>query len=398
MIGFFLDGIKLIIQPYSDVSIQYTSDVYLSRKIKIGIIAHMEEIQNKLKDQKSRFDVILQKFVPDEFKKEIRELEAQTMKEGFWNDRNTARAISTQLSDKQKQLETLQTLDERIKNALEILGEVQMFEDLKTETSDIEKILSELELKLFLSKPHDESEAILSVHSGAGGVEAMDWASMLARMYQRYFDKKGWEYEITDTDSGEEAGIKTMSMIVHIPYGYGFLRNEAGTHRLVRLSPFNADSLRQTSFALVEVLPVIEDQNEIQINDSEVEFESYRSGGAGGQNVNKVNTAVRLKHIPTGLVVTAQTERSQLQNRENAMKLLMAKLWERKQKEEKQTQKELKGSNTQGSWGTQIRSYVLHPYKMVKDLRTQVETSNAENVLNGDLDKFIESNITQLNT
>jgi peptide chain release factor 2 len=330
---------------------------------------------------KTRAQKVLEKADVENKQKRIRELEAESMKTDFWQDHQTAAEKMKELSALQKELEELELLDLWISEG---------------EEKEAEKLLRKLEILLYFSSPYDKSSAILSVHSGQGGTEAMDWAEMLSRMYTRYFERQGWKFEVLDSTPGEEAGIKSATFSVDGTYAYGYLRHEAGTHRLVRQSPFNADNLRQTSFALVEVLPQVEQATGPIIRDEDIEFEAFRSGGHGGQNVNKVSTAVRIKHKPTGIVVTAQTERYQIQNRENAMKLLRAKLWVLQEEERLKKEEVLKGGYKTPGWGNQIRSYVLHPYRMVKDLRTEVETGNTDAVLDGNIDMFVEAELREL--
>jgi len=285
------------------------------------------------------------------------------------------------------------TLTQRVTYLLELaqLDDESLRIDISSELNRIEIDLGRREFDVLLSGKYDQNNALLAIHSGAGGVDAQDWTEMLERMYLRWAESKGFKTDILDMSEGEEAGIKSVTIAVEGDYAYGYLRPEKGVHRLVRLSQFDAAHRRHTSFALVEVLPEVDDDSDIEINSDDLRIDVYRSSGAGGQNVQKNATAVRITHIPTGIVVTCQNERSQTQNRENALRVLRSRLLEIKEEQQVATLAELRGEYTKAEWGSQIRSYVLHPYQMVKDHRTDYEVGNAQGVLNGDIDGFIEA-------
>ena len=297
------------------------------------------------------------------------------------------------MSGLRQEIEDWQTLAQRISDARELaeLGDESLRSELEPEAAKLEKIVAQKELTTMLSGKHDRGNALLTINAGAGGTDSQDWSAMLQRMYLRWAEQHGYEAEVIDQTEGEEAGIKTVTIAVNGRYAYGYLRPEKGVHRLVRLSPFDSNHRRHTSFTQVEVLPQVEDDDEIVIDPNDIKIETFRAAGAGGQNVQKNDTAVRITHLSTGIVASCQNERSQTQNKENAMKVLRGRLLEVKREEEDKEMAKLRGEYQKAEWGSQIRSYVLHPYQMVKDHRTNYEMGNAQAVLDGDLDGFIEA-------
>ena len=331
-------------------------------------------------------------------RKELAELEHQASAPDLWDDQANAQKVTSRLSFVQAEINRVTSLRGRLDD-LSVLfelaqdeGDAASMAEADKELADVRRIVADLEVRTLLSGEYDHREALVTIRSGAGGVDAADWAEMLMRMYMRYCERHNWPTELYDVSYAEEAGIKSATFAVKAPYAYGTLSVEQGTHRLVRISPFDNQSRRQTSFAEVEVVPVLEQTESVDIPDDELRIDVFRSSGAGGQHVNTTDSAVRITHIPTGIVVACQNERSQIQNRETAMKVLAAKLLERKRQEEQAKIDSLKG-DTSASWGNQMRSYVLHPYQMVKDLRTEYETGATGAVLDGELDEFIEAGI-----
>ena len=327
---------------------------------------------------------------------QLSQLEKDIEHPDFWNDSTAAQKVMKTLSNLRDEVGGWEKIKRQVHDLtdLVLLGDESLRADLEIEISKLEAELEKRSFAAMLSGPFDHDDAILAIHAGAGGTDSQDWAEMLQRMYLRWIESRGFTAEILDTTPGEEAGIKSVTIAVSGQYAFGYMRSEKGVHRLVRLSPFDAAHRRHTSFALVEVLPqVTMEEADIEINPGDVKMDVFRSSGAGGQNVQKNATAVRLTHIPTGIVVTCQNERSQTQNREFAMRILRARLVELRRAEKDEERAVLRGEYTKAEWGSQIRSYVLHPYQMVKDHRTDFQVGNAQSVLDGDLDAFMEDHL-----
>ncbi|MBN1287376.1 MAG: peptide chain release factor 2 [Anaerolineae bacterium] len=320
-------------------------------------------------------------------------MEQQIAAPDFWADPENAQPITKQAARLRERVDRWRDLVQRIRDARELaeMDDPGLADELEAETEALEAAVERLAFQAMLSGKYDREDAVLAIHAGAGGTEAQDWAQMLLRMYLRWAETRKYKIEILDQMPGDEAGIKSVSVSIAGEYAYGYLRSERGVHRLVRISPYDANSRRHTSFALVEVWPDIQDEIEIEIDDKDIQIDTFRAGGAGGQHVQKNDTAVRITHLPTGLVVSCQNERSQTQNKERAMQVLKSRLLALEQQKQEEQMAVLKGEHVNAAWGNQIRSYVLHPYNMVKDLRTDHETGNTGAVLDGRLDDFMEA-------
>ena len=344
------------------------------------------ELQAAVKDGVERLTI-------PELQKQLATQQAQSQATDFWNDNLGAQAVMKQIAKLESRIKPWQQLQASVNDIVELLAlqDSQMADELNSQLAAAVAAFRALKETLKLNGPYDDYDAIVSIHAGAGGTDAQDWAGMLLRMYLRYCEKQGWSCTTLDESSGDEAGLKSVTLEVNGSFAYGKLKSEHGVHRLVRLSPFNSDNLRQTSFAKVEVTPKIDKPDDLIIDDKDLKIDVYRSGGHGGQSVNTTDSAVRISHLPTGLVVAIQNERSQLQNRETAMTILRGRLAALQLEQHQAAVSELKGPNQSAEWGNQIRSYVLHPYKQVKDLRSRYETSDPDAVLNGNLDAIVNA-------
>lgn len=353
----------------------------------------MENLISLLTTLKNRIDGLMAQLDITGKIQRIHRLEEQSGAADFWNDPETAQKIMQEIARLKEEVGRWNSLAQRINDALELaqFDDRSLLDDLTNEVNALTEIVDRMALQALLSGPYDRDNAILAIHAGAGGTDSQDWAQMLERMYLRWAEENGYKVEILERSEGEEAGIKSVMMSVKGEYAYGYLQSEQGVHRLVRLSPFDASNRRHTSFAKVELWPDIQGQLDIEINEKDLRIDTYRAGGAGGQHVQKNDTAVRITHIPTGIVVQCQNQRSQMQNRERALQILKARLFEMERKKQEAQLAALKGENINAEWGNQIRSYVLHPYQLVKDHRTDYEVGNTGAVLDGRLNDFMDS-------
>ena len=364
---------------------------------------NLEEIVKQIEDYKKRITNISDSLGVPKLITKLGELEKLTLNEDFWSNAEESSKVLSNITDIKKKLSSYNSAKDHIETISDMLELVMHEKDEEFENEiyasikDLEKKIDSLEISTLLSDKYDENNAILTIHPGAGGTEAQDWAEMLYRMYTRWTNNNNFKLEELDYLDGEEAGLKSVSFLVSGKYAYGYLKGEHGVHRLVRISPFDSGGRRHTSFASVEVLPELKDDNSVQINPEDIKMDVYRASGAGGQHVNKTSSAVRLTHIPTGIVVSSQTQRSQFQNKDNAMKMLKAKLLALKEQNNKETVNDLKGIQLDIAWGSQIRSYVFCPYTLVKDHRTNFEVGDVQSVMDGNLNGFIFAYLKYLN-
>ncbi len=356
----------------------------------------MLELKGRIEELKERFENIRNVLDPVKLRGELEEIDREMSAQGFWENKERAKQTVQRRKWLEETIDAIESIEASLRD-LEELSESTPEEDgetwaiLSDEMEELDRKLRDLELKTYLSEEMDPKNAFLTVQAGAGGTEACDWAQMLLRMYRRWAERKGYEVEVVDVTPDDVAGIKSATVLIKGPYAYGYLKGEQGVHRLVRISPFDSNARRHTSFAAVSVMPQIDEDIKIDIREEDLKVETFRASGAGGQYVNKTDTAVRITHIPTGITVSCQQERSQFQNRRKALELLKAKLYQLEREKLEKKKRELEGEKTDIGWGHQIRSYVFHPYRMVKDLRTGYETGNVDAVMDGEIDEFIEN-------